>query len=168
MHAYTHTHTHAVTYLFAKPTLLYSQGYITPFVATSFQYCSVHPLPIILLAGSPTSAAFAKVLRQPPTSSHMAHSSLISPCITKLTCIVPPPTYASRNILRRLHMELASLLLHRSFTASPFVGARWHFRSFLPPVPYGGSPPALRTDKCAARLSFFLATGAFTGHKLWV
>ena len=153
--------THAVTYLFAKPTLLYSQGYITPFVATSFQYCSVHPLPIILLAGSPTSAAFAKVLRQPPTSSHMAHSSLISPCITKLTCIVPPPTYASRNILRRLHMELASLLLRRSFTTSPSWGLAATF------VNYGGfrrlASSASSAVKCAARLDFFFAAGAFTG-----
>jgi hypothetical protein len=56
------TQTHAATYLFAKPTLQYSLGSIQRrpvpipigIVASSFQYCSVHPLPIIWLAGIPT------------------------------------------------------------------------------------------------------------------
>ena len=63
-------------------------------------------------------------------------------------------------------MELASQFVPHHFTASPFVGARWHFRSFLPPVPYGGSPPALRAAKFAAQLYFFFAAGAFTGFQL--
>ena len=40
----------------------------------------------------PISAAFAKCCSD-HNAWHMAHSSLISPCSTKLTCIVPPPPY---------------------------------------------------------------------------
>ena len=40
----------------------------------------------------PISAAFAKCCSD-HNALHMAHSSLISPCSTKLTCIVPPPPY---------------------------------------------------------------------------
>jgi hypothetical protein len=86
----------------------------------------------------------------------MAHSSLISPCITKLTCIVPPPTYASRKYTPAATHGAGIVIRSSSLYCQPLRGARWHFRSCLPPVPYGGSPPALRADKCAARLSFFL------------
>ena len=43
-----------------------------------------------------------------------------------------------------------------SFTASPFVGARRHFHSFLIPVPYGGSPPKLQCGQvCRTAMLLF-------------
>ncbi|MBL0069767.1 MAG: hypothetical protein IPP39_15185 [Chitinophagaceae bacterium] len=43
-----------------------------------------------------------------------------------------------------------------SFTASPFVGARRHFHSFLIPVPYGGSPPRLQCGQvCRTAILLF-------------
>jgi len=57
---YAMINTRQHSYTFAK--LCYNTHWVSFrfFVATSFQYCSVHPLPIILLAGRPTTAAFSK------------------------------------------------------------------------------------------------------------
>jgi hypothetical protein len=44
------------------------------FVVPSFQYCSVHPLPIICSPALPTSAAFAKCC---PTHNALAHGSFV-------------------------------------------------------------------------------------------
>ena len=52
------THMQSHTFSQTRATILTGLHYAS-FVATSFQYCSVHPLPIILLAGRPTSAALS-------------------------------------------------------------------------------------------------------------
>jgi hypothetical protein len=102
----------------------------------------------------PTSAAF---------SLRMLIAHVVPPfrkASLSFACIVRPPPYASRNILRRPPMELASASFVGLY-CQPLVGARWHVRSFLPPVPYGGSPPALQPRQvCVARPTLLLAAGA--------
>ena len=156
--ANTQFHSHTATCLFAKPR------YNTHWATLRF----VRRFFISVLLSPPAAHYFAR--RQP----HFGCAQLVLliahfvPQIRNaplsFACIVPPPPYASRNILRRLHMELASASLRSAFTDQPLVGARRHFRSFLPPVPFGGSPPALQCGQvCRTWLCFFLAAGAFTG-----
>jgi hypothetical protein len=82
-----HAFTQVMHTPYAMPSLQVHWVPFHPFVATSFQYASVHPLPIILLAGSPTSAAFTLwMLMLTRTSFRKAPLSY--------TCIVQPPPFA--------------------------------------------------------------------------
>ena len=94
----------------------------------------------------------------------MAHSSLISPCSTKLTCIVPPPTYPDGKFTPAATHGAGIAIRSSWLYCQPLMGARRHVRSFLPPVPYGGSPPTLQPRRFAGQLCFFFAAGAFTGR----
>lgn len=71
-----------------KPPLQYSLGSI-PLRSSllHFSYCSVHPLPIIWLAGRPTSAAFTLRLLYAHVVPPFRKASL------RFTCIVQPPSY---------------------------------------------------------------------------
>jgi len=51
-----------------------------------------------------------------------------------------------------------------TFLFAPSGGTRRQFRSFLSPLAFGGTPLGYSVDKCAARLCFFFAAGAFTGR----
>ena len=74
----------------------------------------------------------------------------------RFTCIVQPPPYPDGKFTPAasyggsiVGSPLAQLLLHwpekgLPLYCCPLMGARRHFRSFLPPVPYGGSPPTLQ------------------------
>jgi len=74
----------------------------------------------------------------------------------RFTCIVQPPSYPDGKFTAAASYggsivvsPLARLLLHwpakgLPLYCCPLMGARRHFRSFLPPVPYGGSPPTLQ------------------------
>lgn len=107
------------------------------FVATSFQSCSVHPLPIIWLAGRPTSAAL---------SLRMLIAHVVPPfrkASLSFACIVQPPPYKMK-VTPAASYGAGIGLLRRPLLTSPSWGARRHFRSFLPPVPFGGSPPRLQ------------------------
>jgi len=75
--ATSQTDTHAVTYLSQANATILTGFHSASFIATSFQSCSVHPLPIIWLAGRPTSAAFTlRIL--------IAYSYLISQSTAKV------------------------------------------------------------------------------------
>jgi len=82
-----------------------------------------------------------------PSFRHAALSSLAS--FRRLRAL-------TGNILRRLHMELASASFVGLY-CQPLMGARRHVRSFLPPVPYGGSPPTLQCGQvCRTAMLLFL------------
>jgi hypothetical protein len=111
----------------------------------------------------PISAAFAKCCPDHNTW-HMAHSSLISPCSTKLTCIVPPPPYPDGKYTSAAPHGAGIAIRSSWLYCQPLMGTRRQFRSFLSPLPSGGSPLCYSADKCAAQLCFFFAAGAFTGR----
>ena len=94
----------------------------------------------------------------------MAHSSLISPCSTKLTCIVPPPPYPDGKYTAAATHGAGIAIRSSWLYCQPLMGARSHLRSFLSSVAYGGSPPTLQPRRFAGRLDFFFAAGAFTGR----
>jgi hypothetical protein len=96
--------------------VLRNTSFIRSFIATSFQYCSVHPLPIICSPALPTTAALSSHLygSLPPS----IHLQLLS-----FACIVRPPPYASRNLLRRPPMELASASPRLYCPGSPFTAS---------------------------------------------
>ena len=159
--ANTQINAHAVTFLFA------SQRYNTHWV--TFRFVRRFFISVLLSPPAahyfcspavPTSAAFAKCCADTipctwlirPSFRHAALSSLAS--FRRLRAL-------TGNILRRLHMELASVSPGLSWAGlvlycQPLVGARRHVRSFLPPVPYGGSPPALQCGQvCRTALLLF-------------
>jgi len=134
-----HKSTHMQSHTFSQANATILTGFhFASFVATSFQSCSVHSLPIILLAGYP-HFGFAQL-----ANANCSCRTSISQSIAKL----------------RLHRSAASVHFVKYTSAAthgagiairsswlycqPLVGARRHFRSFLPTVPYGGSPPALQ------------------------
>ena len=108
---------------------------------------------------SPPAAYY--LARRPPTSAAftlrllIAHSYLISQSTAKVhlhssAAFVPFGKYATAasygagiaaaTWLSFFHLSDKWLLLY----CQPLRGARRHIRSFLSPVPYGGSPPALQ------------------------
>jgi hypothetical protein len=90
-----------------------------------------------------------------PSFRHAALSSLAS--FRRLRTL-------TGNILRRLHMELASPFVPHGFTASPSWGlAGTSGRSSLPCLT-AARLQRYSADKCAAQLCFFFAAGAFTGR----
>ena len=114
----------------------------------------------------PTSAAFAKVLRQltilytwliRPSFRHAALSSLAS--FRRLRAL-------TGNILRRLHMELASPFVPHGFTASPSWGLAAAFvrrassLRLLRQLASNASAPQV----FGARPTLLFAAGAFTGQ----
>jgi len=65
-------------------------------------------------------------------------------------------------------MELASPFVPHGFTASPFVGLAGIFvRSSLQCL-MAARHQRYSADKCAARLCFFFAAGAFTGRQMHI
>ena len=150
---------------FRKPTLQYSPGSIPlHYVIHSLQQRSVHPLPIIFarrLSPFRLRSLSAALITMPdtwlirPSFRHAALSSLAS--FRRLRTL-------TGNILRRLHMELASPFVPHGFTASPSWGlAGTSGRSSLPCLTAARlqrySPAGLRGG-----LTFFFAAGAFTGR----
>jgi len=79
-------------------------------------------------------------------------------------CIVQPPPYPDGKYTPAASYGAGIAIRSSWLYCQPLVGARWHFQSFLPPVPYGGSPPALQARLFRGKANAsFLAAGAFTG-----
>jgi hypothetical protein len=94
--------------------------------------------PLFCSPAVPISAAFAKCCPD-HNALHMAHSSLISPCSTKLTCIVPPPPYPDG----------------KNTTAAPHGAGIGLLRRPLLPAPHGGSQarPVVPPSRALRRLA---------------
>jgi hypothetical protein len=125
----------------------------------------------ISVSFSPPAANY--LARRPPTSAAftlrllIAHSYLISQSIAKVhlhssAAYVPfgkftPAASYGASIVAATWLSFFSfsekwLLLY----CWPLRGARRHFRSFLSPVPYGGSPPALQCGQvCRTAMLLF-------------
>lgn len=112
------------------------------------------------VAFSPPAAYY--LARRPPTSAAftlrmlIAHSYLISQSTAKVhlhssAAFVPFGKYTTAASYG------AGITIRSSwFYCQPLRGARRHFRSFLSPVPYGGSPPALQCGQvCRTAMLLF-------------
>jgi hypothetical protein len=134
---------HSSLLTFAHYTIRSPSAHLVPFrsfVVSSFQYCSVHPLPIICSPALPTSAALSvhPYGSFPPSFAFGCYASLAS--FRRLSAL-------TGNLLRRLHMELAS--------ASP--GLSWAGSSFTASPSWGlaaaSVPSSLRRLRAARRQS---------------
>jgi hypothetical protein len=96
-----------------------------PFSPAQSTRCPLFCSPVL-----PTSAAFAKCCPD-HNARHMAHSYLISPCSTKLSCIVRPLRTLTGNLLRWPPMELASASFVGLY-CQPLVGGS-QARPVVPP-----------------------------------
>ena len=154
----THKPIHnAVSYLFASHTTILT-GFRSALLRHSFTSVAFSPPAAKLFCSPaiPTSASFTLRLLIAHVVPPFRKASL------RFTCIVQPPPYPDGKFTPAASYVAGISLLKSAFTASPswglaatFVKLRW--------LTAARRLQRYSADKCAARLCFFLAAGAFTG-----
>ena len=151
-------HTPCISYSLRSGSYLCSSSSFFLFVLcyVTFRYATFH-----FVSFSNQAAAFG-----PPAAYNLAclaacHSyGFVIVFVPKHNALTTTKTYA-----KPLRLTIAVYRpLWRGSLVSTVAGARSHVRSFLSPVSScrHGVPLCYRVDKCATRLNFFFAAGAFS------
>jgi hypothetical protein len=132
----------------SRQLLCPSQGfvyYVLRYVLHSLQPCSVHLLPIYLLAGCPHFGCVQLANANCPVRPSLPKASL------SFTCIVRPPPYPDGKYTAAASYGAGIAIRSSWLFCQPLVGARRHVRSFLPPVPYAARLQGFSPDKFAGQ-----------------